>query len=268
MLRATQLTFVLLIAVSPAFSQEPPPTPTPYELRKKIDVPVFVGAGAAALVPVFLIDRVNADCPCPVSDVNGFDRVATGRRSDSLDKVSTGAVVAGVAWPVAAIFLDSKTTRKDAMVDALITGQSVLVNVAINQVVKIAVQRPRPFVYGRPEGDPVVDDNDNYLSFYSQHTSVVFSAGISYARTFALRHPDSPRRWLVYTAAAGGGAAIGAMRILSGRHFPSDVLVGAASGTAMGILIPWLHQKRPSTAKLSIVPTRSGAMLSLRIPLG
>jgi membrane-associated phospholipid phosphatase len=262
---AAILILVSFFADRPAFCQES--ASTPYELRLKVDLPVFVAAGAGALTPVFLTDRVNKTCPCAVSGVNGFDRGAAGRRSDSLDKVSTGAVVASVVWPAASILFDSETSR-DALIDGLITGQAVLVNVAVNQVVKVSAQRPRPLVYGLAAGDPLIQKSDNYLSFYSQHTSVVFAAGISYARTFALRHPQSRYRWLIYSAAAGGGTAVAAMRVLSGRHFPTDVLMGAASGTGTGLLIPWLHRRRSTTSTLFIVPTRSGAMLSLRVPFG
>ena len=142
-------------------------------------------------------------------------------------------------------------------------SQAVLVNVALNQAVKVAADRPRPLVYGLAADDPLLDKNDNYLSFYSAHTSVVFAAGISYAKTFALRHPQSRYRWLVFAAAVGGGATVGSLRVLSGRHFPTDVIAGAAAGTSMGLLIPQLH-RRGTTTGVSIVPTRSGAFVSVQ----
>jgi membrane-associated phospholipid phosphatase len=194
--------------------------------------------------------------------VNGFDRRTAGRRSDTLDKVSNGAVVALLAWPVASTLIDVGASR-GAFVDTLIIGQAVLVNVAVNQAVKVGVQRPRPMVYELAAEDPLLDKNDNYLSFYSSHTSVVVAAGVSYARTFALRHPQSRYRWLVFAAAVGGGATVGSLRVLSGRHFPTDVITGAAAGSGIGLLIPQLH-RRGTAAGLTIVPTRSGAFVSVQ----
>jgi membrane-associated phospholipid phosphatase len=60
------------------------------------------------------------------------------------------------------------------------------------------------------------------------------------------------------------GSIIGATRIAAGQHFPSDVLVGAAAGTAIGLLIPWLH-RRSSRAQLSVTATPQSFGLALAI---
>jgi membrane-associated phospholipid phosphatase len=198
--------------------------------------------------------------------VNGFDRGTTTRNSDTIDKISTGAAVAAAGWPVAAIFLGAGKS-KGTLTDALVTGQAVVLNVALNQWIKLAVHRPRPFVYSLTDGNELLNENGSYYSFYSQHTSVAFAAGISYARTYALRHPTSGRRWLVYIAAIGGASAVGSMRVLAGRHFPTDVMTGAAAGVGMGLLVPWLHQKG-TIPNLTAVPVPSGAAVSLRVPFG
>jgi membrane-associated phospholipid phosphatase len=31
--------------------------------------------------------------------------------------------------------------------------------------------------------------------------------------------------------------------VAAGKHFPSDVVVGALVGTGVGLLVPWLHQE-------------------------
>src|ERR1019366_7766200 len=83
---------------------------------------------------------------------------------------------------------------------------------------------------------------DDYLSFYSNHTSTVFAAGISYARTYQLRHPNSPTTPWLYAGTVVVGGVIGSLRVFSGRHFPSDVLVGALVGSAIGWMVPTLHK--------------------------
>ena len=260
---------VLLCALSSftltAYSQEQP-SPTPYRMDLQKEWPVLGAAATAAVLPEIFKDHVKMSCPCAVADVDGLDRSTAGRKNDGIDKVSTAAVIGAVAWPYAAMFTD-KRTWSDAIVDGFVTGQAILVNVAFNQVIKFSAHRPRPMIYGLPTEDDLVKKPDNYFSFYSEHTSVVFAAGVSYATTFALRHPQSPYRWLVYTAAIGGGATVGSLRVLAGRHFPTDVMTGAAAGTSFGLLIPKLHRKGP-IAGISIVPTRDGAALSVRVPLG
>src|SRR5262245_60902089 len=245
------------------FSQEQR-SPTPYELHLKTDLPVFGVAGAASVLSLF--DHPKRSCPCSPSNVNGFDRSTTDRRSDSLERVSYVAAIVAVAWPTAATLLDARTSN-DRFVDAMVTGEAVLVNVALNQMIKIGVHRPRPFIYKLEETDDLLKVNDNYFSFYSQHTSLVFAAGMTYARTFALRHPRSKYRWLAYTAVAGGGVTVASLRVLSGRHFPTDVIMGAAAGTSIGLLIPQIHLKSPTTG-LIVVPTLRGATFSVRVPFG
>src|SRR5262249_14907443 len=258
--------FVLLFGLV-AFAQE---RASPYEFDMKKDLAAMGVAGGLAAVPLFL--HVKHSCPstpsttssstpiCSASNVNGFDRGIAGRSNDAIDVVSYGAAAAAVGWPFAAMYLDAPN---GALTDGLVTGQAVLMNLAVNQWVKYGVHRTRPFVYNLPVNDKTRDKDGSYYSFYSQHTSLAFAAGISYARTYALRHPARGRRWLVYTAAIGGGAAVGSMRVLAGRHFPTDVMTGAAAGTSMGVLIPWLHQKRPATG-LIVLPAPSGASVSLR----
>jgi membrane-associated phospholipid phosphatase len=254
-----------LVFALPAFSQDQP-TQTPYEIHWKTDLPLLGLAGGAALSPVLFNNAIQKSCPCSAEDVNVFDRGATGRRSDKLDKVSTGAVMAAVAWPLAMMYTDA-SSRRDAVTDAVITGEAVLVNIGLNETIKLGAHRPRPLLYGLAANDPQIQQDDNYRSFYSQHTSVAFAAGISYARTYALRHPHSRRRWMMYAAVAGGGATVATLRVLSGRHFPTDVITGAAAGTGVGLLVPQLHRK-DGAGGLSVVPIRGGLALSWRSPLG
>jgi membrane-associated phospholipid phosphatase len=68
----------------------------------------------------------------------------------------------------------------------------------------------------------------------------------------------------VYAAAVAAGSGIGLTRILAGKHFPSDVLVGAAAGTASGLLIPWLHLYKPRTRlNISVAPNAFSITLTL-----
>jgi membrane-associated phospholipid phosphatase len=251
---------VLLLMTGTAGLAQSPPLPSPYEPEVKSELLVIGLAGGAALAPLLLDDNVDRSCPCDASSLNRLDRATAGRRSNAFDRASyVPVILAGVAPAIPIIFGDSKS---HAFADALITGEAVLVNVAINQWVKVAVERPRPFLYGLPPSDPALEEAENYMSFYSQHTSVTFAAAISFARTFALRRPQSKYKWVVYSTAIGTGVAAGTMRVLAGKHFPTDVLTGAAAGAAIGLTVPWLRSK-PRGAQISVVPMRSGATFSV-----
>jgi membrane-associated phospholipid phosphatase len=85
--------------------------------------------------------------------------------------------------------------------------------------------------------------------------------------TWTLRHGDTAWNrtwpWLV-TGLVGGSVA--AERVLAGRHFVSDVLVGAATGAAIGILVPYLHARAPAVA-VGIAPADRGGQLSVSLRL-
>jgi len=227
---------------------------------------VLIGiAGGGALIP--MLAHVEKSCLCSISGLNRIDRGTALRRSETLNAASYVVAASAIALPVTLSALDSKSWS-----DPVVIGEALLVNTAVNQIVKYSVQRPRPLLYGLSPNDSKISDPDNHLSFYSQHTSSVFATGMSYARTFAFRHPQSRYRWAVYSAVGITGATVGWMRVRSRRHFPTDVVTGAIAGGSIGLTVPWLHPKQMQgrtalSPYLQVSPAGSGAMVSLRLPL-
>jgi membrane-associated phospholipid phosphatase len=234
----------------------------PYRVRWPVDGAVMGGAALTIFVTQVASERVVTPwCPCGSEGLWGIDRWAVDQRSLAAKVASDFAIVGVVALPYGLDALDILRSRADwsgFVSDAVVLSEALLVNGAINQLVKLAVRRPRPLTRDRPAGDPVLADPDSYLSFYSSHTSTAFAAGISYATTFALRHPDSAARFLVYGVAATTAGTVGLLRILGGKHFPTDVLTGAAAGTAVGLTVPWLHRARAPVAVPVAAPLPGG----------
>ncbi len=93
---------------------------------------------------------------------------------------------------------------------------------AVNYAVKVTVRRRRPELDGLPPLTPTV----SRLSFPSAHATTSFAA----ARAYGELVPG----WALYLAAT----AFAASRPYLGVHYPSDVLAGAALGTAVAELWP------------------------------
>jgi membrane-associated phospholipid phosphatase len=93
----------------------------------------------------------------------------------------------------------------------------------LNTAVKFAVKRPRPELEGLPPLSPVVTG----LSFPSAHATTSFAAAAAYSRALPLASP------LFY----GAATMFALSRPYLGVHYPSDVLAGAALGSATGRLL-------------------------------
>ncbi len=112
---------------------------------------------------------------------------------------------------------------------------ALLLAVAVTEVLKFAVGRPRPV------DDPLLFGNVHLLSpaflpdladpsFPSGHTSRAFVL----AAVLGLRE----RKWLIWLLPYA--TAVGVARVYEGAHFPSDVVGGALLGFAIGAGFWWL----------------------------
>lgn len=180
---------------------------------------------------------INTRCPCDPSEVNSFDRSAIGNNNDFLDYFSDVSVAAAVIFPVALDWYDVGYSKEFGE-DMAILAESLSLNGGLVTLAKYSAQRPLPRTYA---GDPsLIAEPRGYRSFYSGHTSLTFAALTTGAYTYTLRHPDT--RWPWYLAALVG-TSVAFERVAAGKHFPSDVIVGALVGTAVGISVPYFHKR-------------------------
>ena len=152
----------------------------------------------------------------------------------------------------------------------LIAAETMAVNAAILGVVKFAAARERP--YGRgcgstlPEVSDDCDANDRFRSFMSGHSSQTFaSAALTCTQHAHLDLYGGHVSWALPCALGFVVAsATGALRIVADRHYLTDVLAGAASGTTVGFALPWLlHYRYASSeqADLALLPAPGGVQV-------
>lgn len=144
--------------------------------------------------------------------------------------------------------------------DALIVAQSVVFASVVNQAVKFTVGRERPFVHLLDPENKLTTDHpsDNNLSFYSGHASFAFSAAVSAGTVAELRGYE--HRWLVWAVGLPIATAVPLLRMAADKHYLSDVLVGAAVGSAFGAGVPLLlHARLPEGVEAQVVAGPSGA---------
>jgi membrane-associated phospholipid phosphatase len=204
-----------------------------------------VGLGGLALVvlpAVFAHQLLRTKKPNRGSRVNWFDRLAIGQDSQLAEWVSNLGTAVGVATPFVVDWFDTHGERRAFRDDAIVIGQALALSAALNTVVKYIVQRPLPETYagvvpnrfGRPRG---------YRSFYSGHTSLLAASLAAGCITVRKRHGRLPWRW-PWIVSAALTSLVGVARIFSGKHFPSDILVGAPLGAGIGSAVSLLHGGR------------------------
>lgn len=185
-----------------------------------------------------------------VDHLNLFDRSArralrwehpsgAARASDALAFLGIPALTLG---GLAGAAVDEDASRKIG-VDTLVVVQSAAIGALVNQAVKFAAARERPFAHAgqlAPDGyegaTPEARYVDENLSFYSGHTSVSFALANASGMVATLRgYRLAPALWATGVTLA---AVTGWLRMAADRHYFTDVLVGALMGSAAGILLP------------------------------
>jgi membrane-associated phospholipid phosphatase len=128
---------------------------------------------------------------------------------------------------------------------ALVLGESVAIALAATSVAKVIVARPRPYVYNDDERALRRRDRagrDAYRSWFSGHAAMSFAAVAASGALFAENAEHSPReRALVWGMGLTLATATSNLRVRAGRHFYSDVAIGAVVGGTIGTVVPALH---------------------------
>jgi membrane-associated phospholipid phosphatase len=133
----------------------------------------------------------------------------------------------------------------------------------------VFTKRIRPIVYYKGTALQTKTGKDMTDSFFSGHVSITAGATFFMAKVYSDYHPElGAKKWWLFAAAAVPPALVGYGRYRGMMHFPSDILLGYAIGTTLGILVPQLHKiVREENPNLSILPFSgeySGLMVTLR----
>jgi membrane-associated phospholipid phosphatase len=201
--------------------------------------PLFFWLGLYLLRPITIKPWCAVQpTPCTTESVNAFDRIVFGHHSVFCDFLSNvvqnGMAVVFILLPV--IFI-RKTAKLILLESYILAG--VFWNGTLLEVTRIFAERPRPLVMNDPMGDGsrVVQ----YTSFYSGHTSfVAYAALIS---VLWMNHSELTRArfgklaWFLYPTLV---ILTATLRVLAGRHYPTDTICGAIAGS----LVAWFTFKR------------------------
>ena len=246
----------LVVCALPAHAAEPQ-----LALNLPVDLGVtafgFLLGGSATL---FEEELSHAPCAglCDRSEIAlGIDRSVVGNHSVAARKWSDGLITGLTVAPLLLVAVDhgwSDAKSRDALLtDAVLLAETASVNLALNTVVKHAVGRKRPLTYDGSWSEDDRSSADASLSFYSGHSATAFAMATATSRLFMIRHPDSDWVLPLWLGSEALAATTAVLRVEAGKHFWSDVAVGALVGSAVGYLVPQLHLRQQREAPIASV---------------
>ena len=194
-------------------------------------------------------------------DVNAFDRKLMRRYSEIHDGAADFLLIASAVTPVMLL----STDKEEWFTNGVMYVETLLIANGLKELMKLAVNRARPYMYFDRETFPEGELNSGGLakSMPSGHTALAFASATFLTYTFCRYFRNSPWRIPVSIGSYALASGIAALRVSGGSHFLSDVLAGAAIGSAVGFLVPFLHTLN-TKSDMSVAVTGNGLGFTMK----
>ena len=251
------LIFIVLILTSIKSYNQEIKNDFPYELNLKKDAIIFSSGVFVNLGYIYLRETTKIDFLSETelnnlnaNDINSFDRYATENWSPKHSEASS--IIKNTLRYSPAIFFIPYLKRESwnkLFTLGVIYMEGYLLSSNLTGCTKRLVQRKRPYLYNttsisEDEKYQLSQENNAYYSFYSGHTSSAFYSASFISKVFSDIYGRSGWSYTITAVSYSAAATVGYLRITSGNHFPTDVIVGAIIGSTFGLLIPELHKKK------------------------
>lgn len=179
-------------------------------------------------------------------DLWAMDRWAAGNHSHLADLGSNLAIYPLVCLPGVVSAWELAQGRQSwggAVADAVVFSEAMAFSSGLDLWVRSLQVHPRPLVYDRKVAADERLSPEASGSFYSGHANAAFLSAVYFAYSWSLRNPDSDHQVWVWAGSLGAASVVAGLRIGAGKHYLSDVLVGAAAGSFFGFAFPYMHRR-------------------------
>ena len=194
------------------------------------------------------------------SDVNPFDRKLMQPYSKIHDGAADFLLIASLTTPVILL----STDKKEWFTNGVMYLETLLIANGLKELAKLAVNRKRPYMYSdRDLPQDEIDNGDWAKSMPSGHTTFAFASATFLTYTFCRYFSDSPWRIPVSIGSYAIATGVAVLRVSGGKHFLSDVLAGAAIGSAVGFLVPFLHTLKTKN-DMNVAVTGNGLNFTIK----
>ena len=237
----------LLLAALPSRAQVQEPA---HAFSRAVDGGLLIGALAVDVAGLALYHEMEA-WSSPNASPLPWDEPFRGTWSRSADAWSDGLLWTGLAVPAlwVAEWGSGRVSGEEIRADFGILGETLLLNYGINLAVRGAQwwSRPMTFASGAPKGER--SRAQAHGSFYSGHASSAFAVATAATVVNGSRERPLVPKIPFAVGCYGLATAVSALRVASGKHWPTDVVAGAAVGSAIGWVVPFLHRTDRSAAE-------------------
>lgn len=169
-------------------------------------------------------------------NINSFDRNLIFDYNEDYKYVSDATVIGSLALPF--IYSLSSGKKFDEFLNYNVKyAQVVGLTAGFTLLSKNLITRYRPYAY---QDNLVMDirrKSDGRNSFFSGHTAMAFTGAVFFAYNFENSDYSRTIKNLAWAGSLALASSTGYLRIIAGKHFLTDVIVGAVVGSAVAILI-------------------------------
>lgn len=237
-----------------------------YGISLERDLALTFFSAFASIYGNYRLGKMPVQSPSEMKDVSDllpWDRPVAGRYNKTAGDVSTWAAALGVA-PLAlgaASWYRGDALGADFAAYTLMFAQALALQSGLNLVVRSMSLWPRPYIYatgGDGAAAASAAEGEAYGSFFSGHTSAAFTIAVFTGEWFSEFYPNSAYRPLVWAASLSLAGFVGALRIAAGKHYPTDVVVGALAGTGISLAVIKIHKKSVRFGPVSLAGLWAG----------
>ena len=183
--------------------------------------------------------RAKPACaPCDPATLLGIDRLAVRPTSNTADVASDAALYFVAGWTALAGLGGLPPQQWQGNFATF--ANTAIWSAATAEWVKVLVRRSRPIMYtsAATEASKI---RSSQLSMPSGHTVIAFATATTYLVLSGREHLSHRARNAVVLYA--GALSVGSLRVVAGKHFPTDIIVGGLFGSAIGWLVPAIHPR-------------------------
>lgn len=198
---------------------------------------IAVGGFLGGLPIALHLPSGPAPCtPCDPGSLSSFDAIAVHKYDPTADRASTLLLLgAGGAAGLASIWGED---RREAISNAVVFADAIAWSTVADQWLKVGVHRSRPVMY-TSAAPQAANIRDNRESFPSGHAELAFAAATAYTMIARRRgFPHATRNSIILYGVA---TAVSVLRVAAAKHFPTDVMAGAALGSAVSWAVVRFH---------------------------